>query len=99
MPVRASADRRVSAWQRYLEQQDGPALADELPEIVFSRAAIGTGASMWLEAAGFLELTDREWDVARHCEIRAAGLGLSLQEFVAAVGLGVLDGALERSDR
>lgn len=84
MPVRASANRRLFAWQRYLEQQDGPALTDELPEIVVSRAAIGNGASMSLEAPGFLELTDREWNLARHCEIRAAGLGLSLQKFVAA---------------
>jgi hypothetical protein len=83
MPIREPADRRLRAWQRYLEEQDGPARTDELPEVVVSRAAVGASTSGSLDAAELLELSDREWDLARRCEIRAAGIGLNLQEFVA----------------
>lgn len=84
IPVREAADRRLRAWQRYLEEQDGPAPTDELPEVVISRGAIDDGASRWLDAPELLELTDLEWDLARRCEIRAVGLGMSLRKFVIA---------------
>jgi hypothetical protein len=90
MPVRKAADRRLRAWQRYLEEQDGPAPTDELPEVVVSRGAIDDGALRWLDAPELLELTDLEWDLARRCEIRAVGLGMGLQKFVAAVTACVL---------
>jgi hypothetical protein len=83
IPVREPADGRLRAWQHYLEEQDGPAPTDELPEVVVSRGAIDV-ASTWLDAPGLLELTDLEWDLARRCEIRAVGLGMSLQKFVVA---------------
>ncbi len=90
MPVRDPADRRLRAWQRYLEEQDGPAPTDELPEVVVSRAATGVGTSGSLDVAELLELSDREWDLARRCEIRAAGVGLNLQEFVAVASTSAL---------
>lgn len=76
-------------WQRYLEQQDGPGLTDELPEVVFSRMAIGPDELSNDEVRKLLKLPDLDWDVARHCEIRAAGLNLSLPVFVRAMSTGV----------
>lgn len=90
MPVREPADGRLRAWQRYLEDQDGPAPIDELPEAVVSRGAIDDCASTWLDAQELLKLTDLEWDLARRCEVRAVGLGISLQRFMAAATTRVL---------
>jgi hypothetical protein len=90
MRIREPANRRLRAWQRYLEEQDGPAPIDELPEVVVSRDAIDDGAARWLDAPELLELTDLEWDLARRCEIRAVGLGMSLQKFVLAATAHVL---------
>jgi hypothetical protein len=83
-PVRRATDRRLCDWQDYLEGQDGPGVVDELPEVVFSMGAIGNEALRKADIADLLVLSDREWDLARRCEIRAAGLSLSLPAFVQA---------------
>lgn len=79
-----SSDRRIRDWQRYLELRDGPGLCDELPEVVFSSKAIGEGPLRSLDTASLLTLSDLEWDLARRCEIRAAGQNVSLSAFVRA---------------
>lgn len=84
MVFRRPADPRLRAWQRYLEDKDGPGLGDELPEIVISEAALGIESGTPINVRGLLELTDSDWDLARCCEIRAVGLKLDAPALVAS---------------
>lgn len=81
--VRHPSDRRLRDWQRYLEEQDGPGLSDELPEVVLSKTAIGIGPDTPIDIPQLLALTDSDWDLARRCEIRAVGLKLGAPAFFA----------------
>jgi hypothetical protein len=85
LPAQHSNDRRIEAWQRYLEEQDGPGLDDELPEVVLSQAALEIGSEDRIDIPRLLALTDSDWEFARYCEIRAAGLGLSGPALLASL--------------
>lgn len=85
VPARHSHDRRIDAWQRYLEEQDGPGLDDELPEVVLSQAALEIGSDDRIDISRLLALTGSDWEFARYCEIRAAGLGVSGPALLASL--------------
>jgi hypothetical protein len=84
LTLRRPADPRLRAWQRYLEEQDGPGLGDELPEIVISETAVGIEPSALIKVRGLLELTDSDWDLARRGEIKAVGLKLDAPSLLAS---------------
>jgi hypothetical protein len=85
--VRRPSDRRLRDWQSYLEEQDGPGLGDELPEVVLSKAALGIEPDTPIDIPRLLALTDSDWDLARHCEIRAAGLKVGAPAFFATASV------------
>jgi hypothetical protein len=85
LPVRRSSNRRIEAWQRYLEEQDRPGLDDELPEVVLSQAALEIESKDSVDIPRLLALTDSDWEFARDCEIRAAGLGVGGPALLASL--------------
>jgi hypothetical protein len=85
LPAIRASDPRLRSWQDYLRECDGPGLSDELPEVVFSHSASDSIELAEIDVEAVLELGDSDWDLARRCEIRAAGLGQALPEYMRAI--------------
>jgi hypothetical protein len=81
-PLLHADGRRLRAWQRYLEQCDGPGLDDELPEIVLSADAELPAAT---DIQMALRLGSAEWDIGRQCELRASALATPLPDYIRAL--------------